>query len=81
MFGVINDVFFCPACPTTYTGLQKLVPLGLQVKHHAFPGSWKSGASNKQDEKHDVGQGGGHPHHLAGLKCTSQDDVMRDQSS
>lgn len=53
---------------TTHTGLQQLPPLRLQVKHHTSPGSRQSGASDQEDEKHDVGQRGGHPHDLARKK-------------
>lgn len=57
---------------TTYAGFQELPPLGFKVKHHASPGSWQSGASYQQDEKHDVGQGGGHPHYLECMKWGNQ---------
>lgn len=48
----------------THTGLQQLVPLRFQIKHHPPPGSWQGGASNQEDEEHNVGQSGGHPHNL-----------------
>lgn len=58
---------------TTYTGFQELPPLGFKVKHHTSPGSWQSGASYQQDEQHDVGQGGGHPHYLEWMKWGNQE--------
>lgn len=71
-------IFFIQFC-TTHASFQQLSPLGLQVEHHPSPGSWQSGSSNEKDEKHYVGQGGGHPHNLGFFRHKSKWETHRDE--
>lgn len=55
-----------------HTGLEQFLPLWFQIEDHPSPGSGQSGPADQQNEEHNVGQGGCHPHHLMSQTGISQ---------